>query len=100
MLVTEAYSRRRADVPGSPLDGTVDLLPVEWQPEMDARTRADLFDAALPQADAMVTGPWLMRFPPFTPERWAKARRLKVIAGTFDNRFDGWLDVADTLQGG
>jgi phosphoglycerate dehydrogenase-like enzyme len=100
MLVTEAFSRRRADVPGSPLDGTVDLLPVEWQPEMDEQTRADLFDAALPRADAMVAGPWLRQFPAFIPERWAKASKLKVIAGTFDNRFDGWLDVADALQRG
>jgi phosphoglycerate dehydrogenase-like enzyme len=100
MLVTEAFSRRRADVAGSPLEGTVDLLPVEWQPEMDQQTRTELFDAALPQADAMVAGPWLRNFPPFTPERWATASRLKVIAGTFDNRFDSWLDVGDAHQRG
>lgn len=102
MLVTDGESARvrHAALAGSPLDGTVDLVHVEWQPGMDDRERAELFDAALVGADAMVAGPWMRRFPPFTPERWALANRLKVIAGTFDNRFDGWLDVGDALARG
>jgi len=67
---------------------------------MDELQRAELFDAALPGADALVVGPWISNLPPFTPERWALASNLKVIAGTFDNRFGGWLDVAEANQRG
>jgi phosphoglycerate dehydrogenase-like enzyme len=102
MLVTDGESARvrHASVTGSPLDGTVEIIPVAWQPDMDDHERAELFDAALPVVDAMVAGPWMRRFPPFTPERWARANRLKVIAGTFDNRFDGWLDVGEAIARG
>lgn len=102
MLVTDGESARvrHAALAGSPLDGTVEIIPVAWQPDMDDRERAELFDAALLDADAMVAGPWMRRFPPFTPERWARANRLKVIAGTFDNRFEGWLDVGEAISRG
>jgi phosphoglycerate dehydrogenase-like enzyme len=67
---------------------------------MDDETRYQLFDDALPGADAVVVAPWTFAMPPFTSERWAKATRLKVIAGTFDNRFGHWLDVADAQRHG
>jgi phosphoglycerate dehydrogenase-like enzyme len=67
---------------------------------MDDQQRAEVFDAVLPGADAVVVAPWHMRIPPFTPERWDLANDLKVIAGTFDNRFGGWLDVAEAGQRG
>ncbi|MBI3970191.1 MAG: hypothetical protein HY332_02780 [Chloroflexi bacterium] len=67
----------------------------------DEGEREATFDAALAEADAVVAAPWGRQgLPPFTPERWEKARALRVIAGTFDNRFHGWLDVAEANRRG
>ena len=96
VLVTEPRSGRLAGIEGSPLAGVQGLRRVDWHDDMDEAERAALLDAALPEADALVVAPWTYRtIPRFTPERWALAPRLKVIAGTFDNRFGNWLDVAD-----
>ncbi len=100
LLASEVRPRKHDEIFGSPLAGVEDLERVEWTPDMDDDQRAAVFDAALPGAHAVVVGPWIMRIPPFAPKRWELANDLKVIAGTFDNRFGGWLDVAEAGQRG
>ena len=100
LLATEHHARRHADPAGSPLAGHATLLRVEWNDAMEDDERAARFDAALGDADAVVVSPWSARLPRFTAERWAKAPRLKAIAGTFDNRFGHWIDIADALGRG
>jgi phosphoglycerate dehydrogenase-like enzyme len=101
MLVSEPRSGRFAEIAGSPLADVGTVRRVEWRDDMDDRERAALFDAALPEADALLVAPWTYRLlPPFSPERWALAPRLKVIAGTFDHRFGHWLDVAEANRRG
>ena len=101
VLLTEPRSGRLAGVEGSPLADVQALRRVDWHDDMSDEERAALLDAALPDAAALVVAPWTFRtLPRFTPERWALARRLKVIAGTFDNRFGHWLDVADANRRG
>lgn len=100
LLATVAGHRRNDAVDRSPLAGITDLRHVEWTSEMEIEQRGELFDAALPGADAVIVGPWIRDIPPFTPDRWEQASDLKVIAGTFDNRFGGWLDVAEANQRG
>lgn len=101
VLVTEPRMGRYAEVAGTPLETIGDLRRVDWQPGMTEEQRHALFDEALGNADAVVVSPWsIPSMPPFTPERWARANRLKVIAGTFDNRFGHWIDVREALQRG
>ena len=101
ILATEPRTRRLADLAGSPLADVASPRLVAWRDDMDDGERAALLDAALPGADALVVGPWThSAMPPFTPERWALGNNLKVIAGTFDNRFGNWLDVADAMRRG
>ena len=100
VLATEERARGLADPAGSPLDGVATLRRVDWLDAMDEADRTARFDAALPEAEALVVSPWSARIPPFTAERWARAPRLRVIAGTFDNRFGHWLDVAEALGRG
>lgn len=52
----------------------------------------------LPEADAVLFSPWYR--PVHGPDVWNTASRLKVIAGTFDNRFGGWMDLPERLSGG
>lgn len=59
-------------------------------PGGEAQAQAELL-ARCPELDALVIGPWY--WPALQPEHWQQARRLKVLAGTFDNRFQ-WLDFA------
>lgn len=96
----ESQHLRQQAIAGSPLDGTVNIREVHWTRDMPAEERAARFDAALPGADAIVVAPWIRDIPPFTPERWELASSVKVIAGTFDNRFGGWLDVGDANRRG
>ncbi len=100
VLVTEQNGRRFADPSGSPLTGRVRLTHVEWHDAMGEDERAALFDAAIHDADAVVVSPWSARLPRFTADRWARTPRLKVIAGTFDNRFGHWIDVEEALRRG
>ncbi|MGH2531117.1 MAG: NAD(P)-dependent oxidoreductase [Thermomicrobiales bacterium] len=101
VLVTDPRSRRHAYAEGTALAAAGELRRVEWHDAMAEAERFACFDAALPGADAVVVGPWTIAgLPPFTAERWALAPELKVIAGTFDNRFGHWLDVADALHRG
>lgn len=77
------------------------ITHVDWNDSMTDAERLTLFDAALEDVDAVVMAPWLFgRLPMFTHERWALAPGLRVIAGTFDNRFGDWLDVADAARRG
>jgi phosphoglycerate dehydrogenase-like enzyme len=100
LLVTAPPFPRLADPVGTALAACGDLRRVVWPESMPDEERFRLFDEALPEADAVVVAPWNSTLPPFTPERWAKASRLKVIAGTFDNRFAHWIDVADAARRG
>jgi phosphoglycerate dehydrogenase-like enzyme len=101
VLVTEPRMKRYAEPKGTALAAIDDLRRVDWLDGMDDEQRFALFDAALVDAEAIVVSPWTWAtMPSFTPERWAKATRLKVIAGTFDNRFGNWLDIQDALRRG
>lgn len=103
VLVTTPSSRRYADIDGSPLDGAANVTRVDWDDSMSDDERAKLLDAALSDtaAEAAVVAPWVIPWwVTFTEKRWSLAGRLRVIAGTFDNRFEGWLDVADAAERG
>lgn len=52
----------------------------------------------LPKADAVVISPW--HRPATTPEHWHQAEKLKVLAGTFDNRFASWMDFRELVSRG
>lgn len=67
----------------------LDLLALE------ENRRADAFDEAAAEVDAVVSLPWgYQGIPPLTKERLQRMPKLRVISGTYDNRFEGWLDVA------
>lgn len=100
LLVSAPPMPRYADPVGTPLASIGDLRRVDWPESMADEERFRLFDAELPDAEAIVVSAWTFAMPPFTAERWAKASRLKVIAGTFDNRFAHWIDVADAARRG
>src|SRR5262245_60528205 len=86
VLVTEPRMGRYAEPAGTPLEAIGDLRRVDWQEGMTEEQRYALFDEALVDADAVIVSPWTWAtMPRFTPERWSRANRLKVIAGTFDN---------------
>ena len=79
--------------------GTVRNLDLATNSDADERCR--VFEAALQNTDVIISAPWgHQNIPNFTPRVLDNARRLKVISGTFDNRFDGWLDVADAKRRG
>ena len=83
-----ALLRERSEVEARPLGGV----------SADETKRQVL--AELPGADAVVLSPWC-QFPlAVTPDVLDSARRLKVIAGTFDNRFAGWVNLADLTSRG
>lgn len=95
-LVTGRWGQRYADVAGSPLEGTARVAKVRWDDEMDAAARAASLDGIAADADALLFAPWLLEgIPRFTEERWKRLSRLRVIAGTFDNRFGEWLSISD-----
>jgi phosphoglycerate dehydrogenase-like enzyme len=56
------------------------------------------FKELMPEADAIVISPWYR--PPTQPEEWRRATKMKVLSGTFDHRFDGWMDFADLTSRG
>lgn len=73
-----------------------DVSRLDLNAVSDESERRRRFESALADADAVVSAPWgTAGIPPFAPETLSRAPRLKVIAGTYDNRFDGWLDVQD-----
>jgi phosphoglycerate dehydrogenase-like enzyme len=56
------------------------------------------FSKFLPDADAVLIAPWFR--PSTTPEYWHEATKMKVLAGTFDNRFSHWIDFSDLQSRG
>ncbi len=63
--------------------------------------REAAFDRAIEDTDALLVAPWGRQgVPAFTVERWERTKALAVIAGTFDHRFAGWLDVAEARRRG
>ena len=67
--------------------GQVDIVTMRSGQETAA---LEPFSARLKEADAAVIGCWHQ--PAMQPEHWHQAENLKVFAGTFDNRFAGWVD--------
>ena len=110
-LFTTPSSSQHAAIDGSPLEGRANVTHISmenstaWATYIKGvagvqhttwkdSTDFSAYDAALANSQALVVAPWTFP-PPFTEERWRQAAKLRVIAGTFDNRFDGWLDVAE-----
>ena len=54
----------------------------------------------LTSKNSVIFAPWGSQGIELTSQCLDSASRLKVIAGTFDNRFDRWLDLADAKQRG
>ena len=67
--------------------GHVDLVTMKSGQETAAMGP---FVDYLQAADAGVIGAW--HRPAMQPPHWQQAAKLKVFAGTFDNRFAGWVD--------
>jgi phosphoglycerate dehydrogenase-like enzyme len=83
--------------------GLDDVAKLVWIDNASDRSDADVerdIDAHLGEVDIIVAGAWVQRMPRFTSDRFAAATRLKVIAGTFDNRFGHWIDVAEANRRG
>lgn len=79
--------------------GTVkNFNPSAYANTDDEKTHA--FEGVLQQTDAVIFAPWGSQGLELTPHCLDNAHRLKVISGTFDNRFSLWLDVADAKQRG
>ena len=70
--------------------GEVEIVRQIDQQDKEAFTR---FLERVPVADGVVIGPW--HRPATTPKDWQSAERMKVLSGTFDNRFDGWVDIQE-----
>jgi D-3-phosphoglycerate dehydrogenase len=102
VLVSEDQPYARyADPAGSALERFGELRRVDWTAATTAAARAESLKAALPGAAALVASPWIHRsIPWFTPELWAAADRLRVIAGTFDHRCGSFLDLAEATARG
>lgn len=75
--------------------GQVDLVTLAADSQQEGMAQ---FLDLLRTADAALISPWFL--PPTKPGDWSHAARLKVLAGTFDNRFAGWLDFADLNRRG
>jgi D-3-phosphoglycerate dehydrogenase len=72
--------------------GTVEIFAYDVHDPVEVR--AKILDSMLDGADALVVSPWLSlgEMGDFDGERFERAKRLKVIAGTFDYRL-GWIDL-------
>ena len=70
--------------------GEVEIIRQADQQDREALFR---FLERVPVADGIVIGPW--HRPATIPQDWQSAERMKVLAGTFDNRFDGWVDLQE-----
>ena len=69
---------------------TVYLSTFHHRPtDQDTEALAE-FRSQLQTTDAAVIGPWYR--PAMQPQHWQAAEQLQVFAGTFDNRFGGWVD--------
>jgi len=70
-------------------------------PAVEETQRAEAFDRTVKDAHALICMPWgRQSLPVFSADRWEKAAKLRVIAGTFDHRFEPSLDVADAHRRG
>lgn len=99
-LVLETHAHREKDYTGEGLalleeHGSVDLI---HQADGQAEQALKEFLELLPRADAVVMGPWHRLAT--TPADWLKAEKMKVLAGTFDNRFAGWVDLRELISRG
>lgn len=75
---------------------TLDLLSFS-----DNNERVKVFDELLSSSDMLISAPWgRQNMPNFTAQRLDNAPKLKVISGTFDFRFEGWLDISDAKRRG
>jgi phosphoglycerate dehydrogenase-like enzyme len=72
---------------------------LDWEPDRSVEAFAEMLDAKLPAADALVAAPWFGfgGIVNFDAERLALAPRLKTIAGTFDYRL-GWVDLDEAAR--
>ncbi len=70
--------------------GRVQVVTLEAESRAEGIAR---FGELVRTCDAVVISPWFI--PPTTRETWSQAAGLKVLAGTFDNRFAGWMDFAE-----
>ncbi len=99
-LVMETDFHRERDYTGEGCDllrayGSIDLV---HRSEGQAEQALTKFLELLPEADAVVISPW--QRPATTPEHWLPAKKMKVLAGTFDNRFAGWVDFQGLMSRG
>jgi len=79
--------------------GTVKTLDLLSYSDNDERCLT--FDEFFKSADILICAPWGRQgVPTLTTQRLDNAPKLKVIAGTFDFRFEGWLDIADAKRRG
>ena len=77
--------------------GTIRRLDISVH--SDANEQYRVFENAMQKTDILLSAPWgHQNMPALTPKFLDGAHKLKVISGTFDNRFDGWLDVADAKR--
>jgi len=89
----------RVSGPGLALlrDAEVTRLPLRG---VDRALLRERIAPALADVDALVVSPW-SQFPyPLTAAELDAAPRLRVIAGTFDNRFANWVDLAELARRG
>lgn len=95
-LVTGKWGRNYADVEGSSLEGRATVTRVHWGDDTPVAERAAWLDGMAADTEALLFSPWFLEgIPEFTHERWERFRRLRVISGTFDNRFGRWLSIAE-----
>ena len=94
------FPGRYSDPEGTALAAVGQLKRISSTQRLGDGLLEEAFDAVLPGVDAIVVSPWTKRLPEFSSERWAKASRLRVIAGTFDHRYGDWIDVAEAQRRG
>jgi hypothetical protein len=85
MVDAPPLARCYAEPDGTALTGVGRLERFAWSGDTEDAAATSEFDDILSMADAIVVSPWTKQLPEFTPERWALADRLQVIAGTFDH---------------
>ncbi len=100
LLVTEPHMRAFSAIEGTSLARDVVVHRVDKPGRGEDPEFVERFDALLPRAHAVLASPWSWCVPPLTAERWERAGRLEVVAGTFSHRFAGWLDLAQATERG
>jgi phosphoglycerate dehydrogenase-like enzyme len=90
--------QRIRDIAEGILGTQVTVEHLDWSPEPGF---ADVLDARLPEADALVVSPWLGFHDQvqFDGARFDRAPNLTVIAGTFDFRLS-WIDLDEAARRG